>query len=206
MSTLGSRRATSKAELLKIRSEAAIALTSMGLLENKRDLLLARGMELLQQSVQLRQQLTKRWSDIEQMWEECIAMEGVERLSRLADEQKALPELKGEEGGWMSVRLAHFVLEQPELEPFGAVFDCGLCPDRVRGRLADALPDLQQLMNIETNVRRIAISLKRCQRQINALSHIILPELEGEKVRIARGLEEREREALFQVKRMRGGQ
>jgi V/A-type H+-transporting ATPase subunit D len=206
MSTLGSRRATSKAELLKIRSEAAIALTSMGLLENKRDLLLARGMELLQQSVQLRQQLTKRWSDIEQMWEECIAMEGVERLSRLADEQKALPELKGEEGGWMSFRLAHFVLEQPELEPFGAVFDCGLCPDRVRGRLADALPDLQQLMNIETNVRRIAISLKRCQRQINALSHIILPELEGEKVRIARGLEEREREALFQVKRMRGGQ
>jgi vacuolar-type H+-ATPase subunit D/Vma8 len=133
-------------------------------------------------------------------------MEGVERLSRLADEQNAPPELKEGETSWMSVRLARFVLERPELEPFGAVFDCGLWPDRVRGRLAAFLPELQKLMNVESNVRRISVSLKRCQRQINALSHIILPELEGDKIRIEQGLEEREREALFQVKRMRAGQ
>jgi V/A-type H+-transporting ATPase subunit D len=206
MTAFGPRRPASKAELLKIRSEAAIALTSMGLLENKRDLLLVKGMDLLRQSAQLRQQLTEQWADIECMWDECIAMEGVERLSRLADEQNVPPELKEGERSWMSVRLARFILELPQLEPFGAVFDCGLWPDRVRGRLAASLPRLQQLMNVESNVRRIAISLKRCQRQINALSHIILPELEGDKIRIEQGLEEREREALFQVKRMRAGQ
>lgn len=65
------------------------------------------------------------------------------------------------------------------------------------------MPKLTQLMCIETNLRRITHALKQCQRQVNALEHLLIPELQSEKRWIEQSLEERDREAIFQTKRLK---
>ncbi len=199
----GTRRPATKAELVRVRAELGIARESLSLLENKRDALIARGMELLRDSARRRRELTERWSEVEALWGECLAMEGLERLRSLSAGQQPGFDLHGGEKPWMSVRLVQLNLEPHRPAPLGAVFDCGLRPDQVRGLLAALLPDLVRLMGVETNIRRIASALKRCQHQVNALDYVILPNLEKERLRIGQGLEEKEREALFQIKRMK---
>jgi len=199
----GSRRPATKAELVRVRVELSIARESLGLLENKRDVLIARGIELLRDSARLRRELTERWAETEKLWVECLGMEGMERLRSLSTGQQSRFDLHGKEKPWMSVRLVQLSLEQHRPAPLGAVFDCGLLPDQVRGLLASLLPDLVGLMNVETNIRRIASALRRCQHQVNALDYVILPNLEKERLQIGRCLEEKEREALFQIKRMK---
>jgi vacuolar-type H+-ATPase subunit D/Vma8 len=61
-------------------------------------------------------------------------------------------------------------------------------------------------MNTETNIRRISIALKRCQRQVNALTEVVIPELSQERIRVEQRLEEKEREAIFQVKLLKARQ
>jgi len=199
----GSRRPATKAELVRVRAELSIAGESLGLLENKRDVLITRGVELLRDSARLRRGLAERWAEIEKLWVECLGREGMERLRSLSAGQQPGFNLHGREKPWMSVRLTQLSLEQYRPAPFGAVFDCGLLPDQVRGLLASLLPDLMGLMSVETNIRRIASALRRCQHQVNALDYVILPNLEKERMQIGRCLEEKEREALFQIKRMK---
>jgi len=199
----GSRRPATKAELVRVRVELSIARESLGLLENKRDVLIARGIELLRDSARLRRGLAERWAEIEKLWVECLGREGMERLRSLSAGQQPGFDLHGREKPWMSVRLTQLSLEQYRPAPLGALFDCGLLPDQVRGLLASLLPDLLGLMSVETNIRRIASALRRCQHQVNALDYVILPNLEKERLQIGRCLEEKEREALFQIKRMK---
>jgi len=200
---IGGGRPVTKAELVRLRRELALAQESLELLENKRDVLIARGMELLRESARLRRELTPRWARIEKLWGECLAREGRKRLRGLCGGQRFRAALEGRERAWMSVRLVSIRTERSVPAPLGAVFDCGPMPDQVRGMLAALLPDLLHLMTLETNVRRIASALRRCQHQVNALDFVLLPELKAQQHRIELALEEKEREALFQVKRMK---
>jgi len=105
---------------------------------------------------------------------------------------------------WMSVNLAAHAYERTKLPFLGAVMDCSLRPEQVRGILHALMPELIELMNREGNVRSLARALRQCQRQVNALEEIVIPELRGERRRIEQRLEERERESLFQIKRLKG--
>jgi len=202
-SRYGASRPSTKAELVKIRHEFETASSGLELLERKRDALMMEGIRQLKQARELRQQITGEWGLLEAMWEKCLQAESRGQLLLLSEAVRQQQPLQGSERRWMSVSLAEYDCKRPVLELFGAVSDCGLQPERVRGRLATLLPTLVQLMNLETGVRRIALALKRCQRQVNALNNVIVPELNDQKRRIEQRLEEKERESLFLVKRLK---
>jgi V/A-type H+-transporting ATPase subunit D len=193
----------SKAEFLRLREQLALSRQARELLEQKRDRLMAKALEELRAAAPLRRDLSERWRTVLELWRECLEEEGLDRLARLAKEVPELPDLDGEERRYLGVMLSDYSLARPELQPLGAVFDCGLKPERVRGLLADLLPDLVRLMNYETNVRRLAAALRRVQRQVNALEQVLIPEMEGEIKYIEQALEEKEREALFQTRRLK---
>jgi len=199
----GPGRPATKAELVRIRLELSMAREGLSLLENKRDFLIKEGARQLGKAREKRLGLSRSWARLQEMWSDCLQMERRETLERLAAKVAKMPPLEGGERRWMSVSIAEYSQQGPKLALLGAFFDCGLRPERARGALAAMLPELVELMNLETNVRRIAMALKRCQRQVNALNYVILPELETEKKRIEQRLEEMEREALFQSKRLK---
>jgi V/A-type H+-transporting ATPase subunit D len=203
MNRFGRSAAASKAEFLRLREQLALSRQARELLEQKRDRLMEKALEELRASARLRRDLTERWRAVLELWWDCLEEEGAERLARLSKEVPELPDLDGAECRYLGVMLSACSLARPELPPLGAVFDCGLKPERVRGLLADLLPDLVRLMNHETNVRRLAGALRRVQRQVNALEQVLIPEMEGEAKYIEQAIEEKEREALFQTKRLK---
>lgn len=203
MNRYGPGRPATKAELVRIRLELSMAREGLNLLENKRDFLIKEGASQLGKAREKRLELSRSWARLLEMWSDCLRVERKEKLEDLADRVAGMRPLDGSERRWMSVNLAEYSSQRPRLTLLGAFFDCGLRPERARGALASMLPDLVMLMDLETNVRRISVALKRCQRQVNALNYVIIPELESEKGRIEQRLEEMEREALFQAKRLK---
>lgn len=84
----------------------------------------------------------------------------------------------------------------------------GAAADAVAARLRELLPACLELAELEVGCRRLADELARTRRKVNALDVVHLP-AHRETIRsIGERLEEREREALFQLKRvqaLRGG-
>jgi V/A-type H+-transporting ATPase subunit D len=205
MRTTGMRAAT-KAELVLIRRDLQVAREGVELLERKRDKLMAEGMKLLKQAAPLRLQLTREWERIQHDWKDTLEYQSYHRLKTFAGSVQQAPPLAGQEQRWMSVKLADFNYPKPRLEPLGSVIEIDIRPEQVRGATNKLIPELIQLMNLETSIRRIAAALKQCHRQVNALSQVITPELVSEKSRIEQRLEEKEREAIFQVKLLKARQ
>ena len=192
-----------KSELIRIRAELSLSSEGLTLLERKRDSLMAEGMKLLKDAKAMRLGLTKEWKAVEKHWDEALITDHPDRLQQLAGGVTPLQPLQGKNSNWMSVNISDFQGEEPRFNVLGAVSDCTVRPEKVRSRVARLLPQLAQLMCIETNLRRIAYALKQCQRQVNALEHLLIPELQSEKKRIEQSLEEKDREAIFQTKRLK---
>jgi V/A-type H+/Na+-transporting ATPase subunit D len=75
--------------------------------------------------------------------------------------------------------------------------------DEVAERFEAVLDRLLDLAVLELSVRRLADEIARTTRRMNALDHIVVPRLEGERARIALVLEEREMEDRVRLRRMR---
>jgi V/A-type H+-transporting ATPase subunit D len=75
--------------------------------------------------------------------------------------------------------------------------------DTVAERFEAVLDRLLAVAALELSVRRLAQEVAQTTRRMNALEHVVLPRLEGERARIALVLEEREMEDRVRLRRMR---
>lgn len=76
----------------------------------------------------------------------------------------------------------------------------------VQRQVRRLLPSLTRLAEVEVSCRRLAAELQKTKRKVNALEHIFIPEYRDTIHFIEGALEEKEREALFQMKRLKGRQ
>lgn len=196
-------RPATKAELVSIKTELKLAREGRELLERKRDMLMAESIKLLRQAKTLRQQMTQAWAEIREHWQATLEHESFQALKRLSDAVEQPATMQDNSHRWMSVELTELSLPKPTLKLLGSVTQIGIRPEQVRGKLAELMPELVKLMTLETNIRRITAALKQTHRQVNALNQVIIPELAREKIRIEQQLEEKEREAIFQIKRLK---
>jgi V/A-type H+/Na+-transporting ATPase subunit D len=75
--------------------------------------------------------------------------------------------------------------------------------DAVAERFEAVLERLLDVAALELSVRRLAEEISRTTRRMNALEHVVLPELESERAHIALVLEERELEDRVRLRRVR---
>ncbi len=199
----GQQRPVTKAELVRMRQELMLAREGLELLERKRDQLMAMGLDRLRQSRALRLAVTEQWKKIADMWKDTLASENRTKLQYLAGKLTACKPLAADSGSWMSVDITEYRFEPVKPRLMGAIMDCSDKTEQTRGAVYAFMPELVRLMSLETQVRRITKALKRCHRQVNALNHLIIPELDREEKRIINSLEERDRESMFQIKRLK---
>jgi V/A-type H+/Na+-transporting ATPase subunit D len=75
--------------------------------------------------------------------------------------------------------------------------------DTVAERFETVLDRLLDVAALELSVRRLADEISRTTRRMNALEHVVLPDLEAERAHIELVLEERELEDRVRLRRMR---
>jgi V/A-type H+-transporting ATPase subunit D len=77
--------------------------------------------------------------------------------------------------------------------------------DAIAERFEGVLERLLEVAALELSVRRLADEISRTTRRMNALEHVVLPELESERAHIALVLEQRELEDRVRLRRVRTG-
>lgn len=76
--------------------------------------------------------------------------------------------------------------------------------DRVAERFEGVVDVLLDLAATEVRLRRLQEEIARTTHRANALEHVVLPRLEEERRAIAFKLQEREREEVFRLRRVKG--
>ncbi|HRW09843.1 MAG TPA: V-type ATP synthase subunit D, partial [Caldilineaceae bacterium] len=97
-------------------------------------------------------------------------------------------------------------LVQWEVTPLPLAYglsDTSAALDEARARWLDVAERLGHLAETTTTVWRLATELQKTQRRVNALDHVLIPQLEAEIAQITNVLEEHEREAFVRGKRVK---
>jgi len=199
-------RPATKAEWVRIKKEIQVSREGLKLLEYKRDILMAEGIRLLKQSKPLRATLGAKMTEIDRQWKTALTHQHFEQIAHLAKDYPEQDFVDAVFKRWMSVDVVNLTYNAQTPRLLASAAQLEIRVEQVRGTLNQLIAPLIQLMAMETNIRRIALALKRSNRQVNSLTRVVIPELQDDKKRIEQRLEEKERESIFQVKLLKARQ
>jgi len=202
MSQLRLRVAPTKSALLGLRKQVKFLQDGHALLERKRELLTRLVYEHIGEYQQLRseaQQALKEayhWLGIAQlrMGNRAIRQATLGAASSL--DLQVLPRRA------LGVQYPSVKAEVLPPQPMGLL---GTDPsfDEARRAFAEASVHLARLAEVEMTLYRLISEQRKAQKRVNALKYNIIPAYQGAIHRIRDALEEEERGALFQIKRLR---
>jgi V/A-type H+-transporting ATPase subunit D len=194
-----------KSNLLRLKEQFSFVRSGHALLDQKREVLLESLVDIHREAAHLRQQLLAELAVLYSVLRDALLAQG---RSSLEDEALATDEsitLQVRERSVMGVivpllEMAVGEERAPAVAPGWAAAGTA----EVRQRVHRLLPALVRLAEVEVSCRRLASELQKTQRKVNALEHIFIPQYRDTIHFIDASLEEKEREALFQTKRLKG--
>jgi V/A-type H+-transporting ATPase subunit D len=194
-------RAPSKAELLEMRDEMRLVAQGKGILEEQRDLLAHRIMDLLRTGAALQQDYANEIAAAGQALREAVLRHGLSGVGSYERTQTAWPAPQ-----WQRHNVFGCVLveDQSDGEPLarpelGDGWEVSLELERALvhfHRLSGLAVPMAALQN---NLGRLTRAFVRTQRRVNALENIILPELRQAIRDTENMLDEMERESLVRI-------
>ena len=194
-----------KSTLLRMREQFVFVQGGHDLLEQKRDVLLEELMQLARDAKASRRRLA---AALEQAYETLRAALLTDGRPSLEAEALAAPgpaTVRVRERSVMGVTVPLLSFEGPPAA-FAAVAGGTASPGAafVGRRIRTLLAALVRQAEVEVSCHRLAAELQKTQRKVNALEHIFIPEYRDTIRFIEGSLEEKEREGLFQMKRLKG--
>jgi len=195
-----------RAELLAKKKQITLAYQGRNLLQEKRNALLKEFMRTAEQVIQGSDVLEARVSEATIALGLAEALDGPEavRSAAFAAQRQISLEVIG--SNIMGVPVP--VVEQKSVAR--GPLDRGYSLTGVSSRIEATAEAFEGLLNLiielatsEMRLRRLAEEISRTTRRVNALDNILIPRLEAQRNYIHLVLEEREREDLFRLKRVK---
>ncbi len=192
-----------KGNLLKLREEYLLAADALTFLEEKRDLLLEELLRLQAQAVKMRRDMDRALKEAYQSFTAGLLAMGSDAVARATlgvegDERITLKD-RAFLGMPMPVVEFHPGSCRPQFSFGGTVSSLDECHLAIRAALAK----ITALAEVEAVLWRLAGELQRTMRRSNALNYVMIPSYKETINYLEGALEEREREALFQLKRVK---
>ncbi|MBO8127154.1 MAG: V-type ATP synthase subunit D [Firmicutes bacterium] len=191
-------------QLITFRRRLKIAVRGHKLLKDKQDELVKAFLELARECQKLRRDLKERLAEAS----------SYQRLAALSMPASALKEallfsgkrmiLEYRQESVLGINVPHFELQSGEAEkaqvryPYGFAFTSGNLDESLE-RLAETFPLLIKLAAMEKAVDRLADELERTRRRVNALEHILIPQLKENVKFIEMKLDEMERSNVVRL-------
>ena len=196
-------------ELTRLKKKLVTATRGHKLLKDKRDELMRRFLELVKENKELRMKVEQKISDANKNFVLASAAMSDEVISAalLAPKQEVYLDIG--EKNVMSVDIPVYDIKTRTPDPndiysYGYAFTSSELDDAVKS-LADILPDMLKLAEIEKSCLMMASEIEKTRRRVNALEHVMIPDTK-EKIRyITMKLDENERSTqtrLMKVKDM----
>ncbi len=192
--------------LLQRRNQLRVAQQGVDLLKRKRDALVADFFKIVRQSLAARDQLAAACKDAYVMLTLAKAWEGREALEAAAIASQRDILLNIEIRNVWGTRIPE-VAVTPVHRP---VLERGQNPVATSARATESTTNFEEVIAAilsvaatEIKLRKIGEEIKKTTRRVNALEQVVIPRLRGETRYIASVLEQRAREDVFRLKRIK---
>ena len=197
-----------RAELLARKTQIALARQGRDLLKEKRNALLRELMRVSEQVTRMSAHLDESLFEASLSLAVAEALDGPEAVRSAAF--AAGSQFTLEVGGANIMGVPVPAIEQKSVarSPLNRGYNLQTVSSRVEkaAEAFEALLDLTiEAAENELRLRRLAEEIGRTTRRVNALDNVLFPRLEAERDYIQMVLEEREREDLFRLKRVKRG-
>lgn len=195
-----------RSELLAKKNQLALANQGRELLKEKLDVLLKEFMEVMDKAVSASERLRTAAGQASYALNLAKAVDGTVnvRSAAMASRGEVTIEMHG--GYVMGVPI-------PEITPKKIVrspMTRGYSPigvssriDETADKFEEELEAIIQVAAVETKLRRLGDEIQRTRRRVNALDYVVLPRVQEQIRYIRMTLEERAREDLFRLKKVK---
>ncbi|NTU72180.1 MAG: V-type ATP synthase subunit D [Coriobacteriia bacterium] len=196
-----------RAELLERKQQIALAQQGMDLLKQKRDALLLEFMGVMDETLRLSDSLQKTVSEAQYSLAVAQAVDGVVALrsAGLATRGEIVVDMTGTKIMGVSVP----VVTKGD-SPVKSSFTRGYSVTGVSSRVDETADKFERVLDviieyadIETRLKRLGEEINKTNRRVNALEQVTVPALREQVGYISQTLDERAREDLFRLKKVK---
>jgi V/A-type H+-transporting ATPase subunit D len=193
-------------ELRATKWQIGLATQGRDLLKEKRNVLMKEFMKVAEDVMGRSDELERSAASARRALALAEALEGEEavRSASFVARSEAAIDMEGSDVMGVPVaRVERKSLSRSLLERGYSLLGTSAKIDEVARRFEDELNLVVEVAASEARLRRLAEEIQRTSRRVNALENITLPRLEARRDYIEMVLEEREREDLFRLKRVK---
>jgi len=196
-----------RSELLNRRSRIQLAQQGMDLLKKKRDALLIEFMSVMDETLRLSSVLQKAASEGQYSLAVAQSVDGRVSLksASLATRGQITVDMTGTKVMGVSIP----VVTKGE-SPMRTSFTRGYAITGISSRIDETADKFEQILDviieyadIETRLKRLGEEIQKTNRRVNALEQITVPQLQQQVKYIQQSLDERAREDLFRLKKVK---
>jgi len=196
-----------RAELLERKQQIALAQQGMDLLKQKRDALLMEFMSVMDETLRLSESLGKTVAEAQYSLAISKAVDGAVSLRSAALATKG--EVVVDMTGTKIMGVAVPVVTKGE-SPIRSSFTRGYAATGVSSRVDETADKFERILDviieyadIETRLKRLGEEINKTNRRVNALEQVTIPGLREQVAYISQTLDERAREDLFRLKKVK---
>lgn len=199
----GSNVLPTKIELIGTRRRLQTAKMVQKVLDDKRDVLLKRLDEKIQEASQARAEISQPLADAYLALYDAYLKLGPLRLEGIAANTPPIIEADVNVMRIVDVDLPSIKLSENETGMTYGFADTNVAIDRATRQMRKVLPSIFRAAEFENAIFRLAKELEKTQRLLNALEYMIIPRYETSIRYIQQTLEEREREDFVRLKHVK---
>lgn len=190
-------------ELTRLKRRLKTAVRGHKLLKDKRDEMMRRFILLIRENAKLRQQVEAALAQALGQFALCRGLMEPEALEEAVMYPARTASLSVGRQNIMSVNVPTFTVETTQARlPYGLAQTSAQLDGSI-ARLAQLLPELMQLAQIEKTCNMLADEIEKTRRRVNALEYVMIPDLQETIRFITMKLDENERGSLTRLMKVK---
>jgi len=196
-----------RSELLERKQQITLAEQGMDLLKQKRDALLIEFMSVMDETLRLSNDLQRTTNEAQYSLAIAKAVDGTVSVRSAAFATRG--EVTIDMTGTKIMGIAVPVVTKGE-SPLRTSFTRGYAITGVSSRIDETADKFERILDviieyadIETRLKRLGEEIQKTNRRVNALEQITVPQLKEQVSYIRQALDERAREELFRLKKVK---
>lgn len=199
----GRRPLPTKIELIRVKRSLAVARSVYKILEDKRDVLLKRIDELIQQAGNAREEMSAPLADAYRSLFNAYLEVGPAKLESIAITTPTQVSVDVNVRTIVDVKVPTISIAGKDVGLTYGFADTAASLDEATKMMRKVLPRICKAAEYENAIFSLARELEKTQRLINALEYIIIPGYQDAMKFISATLEEREREDFARLKHVK---
>ncbi|MEM0440024.1 MAG: V-type ATP synthase subunit D [Candidatus Caldarchaeum sp.] len=201
--SFGGRFLPTKLELIRARRSLQVAKSIYRILEDKRDVLVRRLNDLVDVAEEEREKMEKPLRQAYMSLFKAYAEMGSMKVESIASTTPPSITVNVSEKTILGIRIPTLEIASTKIPLNYGFLDTTASFDEAVRNFREILETMCKVAEIENTIFRLAEELKKTQRLLNALEHLIIPRYQEAIKFISASLEEREREDFVKLKHVK---